>query len=205
MKKWMILLIVICIGVMGCEKEVIDDVDITQGFSLSASEMKTIKYLFDRNQLDYTKYYFYRLQEVSSGGHHVSCWQLANDLPVFTANLIFRFNNEDIFYVMAGNLIGDVDLDTKPRMKRAEVIEKFIDAARQDKELYIRGISPEDIANRRLDIAFGYYNLKVGISTEDRQYIKAWRIQLSEEEYPLAYVNDGNGGIVYYFNGVIIG
>jgi Zn-dependent metalloprotease len=217
----MILLIVICIGVISCDKDLADGSDYYDDYDgaycvntiksspastiLPESEMETIRRLFDRNQMDHTKYLFYRLQKSETGQYHVRGWQFANNLSVFQSDVIFHFDPSGEYSSLSGHLVSDINLDAKPRMKRDEVIEKFIDEARQDRYLYMQDVSPENLKDCCFDIEFGYYDLNGGIPNTDENYIKAWKVQLSEGGYPFAYVNDGNGGIVYYFNGVIIG
>jgi hypothetical protein len=212
MKRWMILLMALCLGTLSCEKELTDGdgaycVNIIQNSpastALPTSEMETIKSLFNRNRLDYTKYLFDRFQKDELGHHHVRGRQFANHLPVFRSDVIFHFDAADAYYFLSGQLVSDIHLNTKSRMTHDEVVEKFIDAARQDEYLSMQDISLEDKIDYCFDIEFGYYDLNAGFPPAVENYTKAWKIQFAAG-YPYAYVNDENAEIIYYFNGIII-
>jgi Zn-dependent metalloprotease len=166
--------------------------------TLSKSEMDVIKYLFNRNQLDYTKYQFTRFQKDELGYHHIRCFQFANNLMVFTSDAIFHFDKNDNYYYLSGDLITTINLNTKSSMKQDEVVEKFID------EIKRNGFYAEstEILTGCFDIEFGYYDLNAGISYTNEEFVKAWKIKSTNQDYPFAYINDENSEIIYYDNGI---
>jgi len=205
MKKLMIITISLCFSILSCEKAgnensyCIKTIKSSPGTTiLSKSEMEAIKKLFNRNQLDYTKYLFTRFQKDELGHSHARCYQFANNLIVFTSDAIFHFDKNDNFY-FSDKLINKIDLDTKPSMKQDNVVEIFKGKIEQDGFIMMQY---PDIVDGCFELEFGYYDLNAGISYADEKFTKAWKINLTKRDYPFAYVNDENSEIIYYDNGV---
>jgi Zn-dependent metalloprotease len=185
--------------------------------SLSKSEMDVVKYLFNRNQLDYTKYQFTQFQKDELGHHHIRCFQFANNLLVFTSDAIFHFDKNDNYYSLSGDLINTLNFNTKPSMKQDDVIEKYIDIVQHDETFLayldilveiakvdetVDVIHIEDIIEGCFDVEFGYYDLNASVSYTDEKYTKAWKINSNKYDYPFAYINDENSEVIYYDNGI---
>ena len=162
--------------------------------NLSKSEMDVIKNLFNRNQLDYKKYQFFRLQKDELGYHHVRCYQFLDNLRYFNDYLIFHFDKNDSYYYLSGRLlINTINMDSKPSMNQDDVVEKFINTLLQDNNIGYK----EDIINGCFEIEFGCLDL----SYPDENFVKAWRINPTESFYPFAYIIDETSEI-YYDNGI---
>jgi len=119
MKKWIIITVSLCFTFLSCKNNGNENsycVNIIRNSptitTLSESEMDVIKYLFNHNQLDYTKYQFTQFQEDNLGNRHVRCYQFANNLIIFTSDLIFHFDKNDNYITWTGNWIYEVNLDT---------------------------------------------------------------------------------------------
>ena len=171
---------------------------------LSESEMDVIKYLFNRNQLDYTKYLFTWFHKDELGYHHVGCYQFANNLRIFTSDAAFHFDTNDNYCYLSGKLINKIDLDAKPSMKQGNVVGLFVFMLAQDKIRNKFSMGNTDVINGCFDIEFGYYDYSAGISFTDENYTKAWKITPRSKDFPVAYINDEKSELIYYFNGIII-
>jgi hypothetical protein len=167
--------------------------------SLPQNQIDSIKYLFDYNHLDYTKYQFYSFQLDELGYHHVKCYQFKNNLKLFTNDLIFHFNEKNSYYYLSGKLIEKVSLDSKSTMNYNSVVTKFISALDQDKDFFV---GKEIIKNDCFDLEFGYYDLNTGISNSLENFTKAWKIKPTNKDYPYAYINDMNSVVIGYDNGI---
>ena len=227
MKKWTIITISFCFCLLSCEKNDNEN-DNENSYcvntirnsptttTLSESEMNTIKYLFNHNQLDYTKYLFTRFQEDELGYRHVRCYQFANNLIIFTSDAIFHFDKNDNYSSLSGDLISMINLNTKSSMKQDNVVEKYIDIVKHDEDFLawlrllvemakvdetVEVITLEDIIEGCFDVEFGYYDLNVGISYTNENFAKAWKIKPTNREYPYVYINDENSETIYYDNG----
>jgi Zn-dependent metalloprotease len=206
------IVIAICLtltGMMvfsGCEKDDNENSDFDNTIKnpsantlLSKSETDIVQYLFNRNQLDYSNCLFTRFQKDELGHHHIGCLQLANNLIVFTSNVIFHFDNNDHYYYLSGNLIGTVNLNTKPSMTKDKVVETFISEIKPD------GFDDNtEIKNGSFDIEFGYYDLNTGGIDRKENFTKAWKIKPQNQNYPFAYINDETSAVIYYDSGIII-
>jgi len=167
--------------------------------SLLQNQIDSIKYLFDYNHLDNTKYQFYSFQLDELGYHHVKCYQFKNNLKLFTNDLIFHFNEKNYYYFLSGKLIEKVSLDSKSTMHYNSVVKKFIYALDQDKDFFG---DKEIIKNNCFDVEFGYYDLNIGISNTSENFTKAWKINPTNNDYPYAYINDMNSVVICYDNGI---
>ena len=49
----------------------------------------------------------------------------------------------------------------------------------------------------------GYYDLNAGIGYASQNFRLAWRITPEGSEYPVAYINDSDNSLIYYFDGII--
>ena len=167
--------------------------------SLSKSEINTIKNLFNYNNLAHTAYQFTSFQKDELGYSHVRCCQFINNLKIFTSDLIFHFDQNNVYYYLSGNIAEKIDLNKKPLMSQNEVTEKFLFSIEQD-EFYNKNI--EDILKSCFELELGYYNLNAGKSYANENYTKAWRIKLTNSNFPYAYINDDNSDLIYYDNGI---
>lgn len=224
MKKWIIVTVLMCFCFLSCEKNENENtycVNITRNSPtvtiLSESEINAIKYLFNHNQLDYTKYQFTLFQEDELGYRHVRCNQFANNLSIFTSDVIFHFDGDDKYSSLSGDLISTINLNAKSSMKHDDVVEKYIDIVKHDEDFLawlrllvemaevdetVEIITLEDIIEGCFDVEFGYYDLNEGISYANEKFTKSWKIKPTTRKYPYAYLNDENLEIIYYDNGV---
>ena len=202
MKKWTIITIFLCLGILSCEKSGSYCVKIIENSSktttLSKSEMEVVKNLFNRNQLDYTKYQFTKIKKDELGYCHIWCYQFANNLMIFTGDVVFHFDKYDMYNFLSGDLISSIDLDTKFSMKKNNVVKKFIDRIEQDDS----NKGNRKKTNGCFDVEYGYYDLNAGKGYADKKFTKAWKITSRKEKYPFAYINDENSEIIYYDNGI---
>ena len=214
-KRTIIIAISLCFSIVSCNKENIESLYCIKNIQnsptitiLSESEMDIVKHLFNHNQLDYTKYLFTKFQEDKLGHRHIRCYQFANNLIVFTSDAIFHFDeNDNYYYPLSGNLINEINLDTKSLTTRDNIVEKYIDIVAHDEDflaqLRFEDIHLEDVIEGCFDIEFGYYNLNIGISSAEENYTKAWKIKFTDRDYPYAYINDEDIVIISYDNGIL--
>lgn len=204
--KTIIILISLCFGILSCEQDETENFHCVNTIRnsaatviLSESELGTIKSLFDYNRLDFNKYQFSSLQNDELGYHHIRCNQFVNSLRVFTDDLIFHFDQNDKYYSLSGDIIEKIDLNTKTSMDYDSVVEKFLHLIEQD-NTYIG--DKKEIINNCFDLEFGYFDLNAGISYSDENFTKAWKIKLTNKDYPYAYINDENSETISYDNGI---
>ena len=161
---------------------------------LSEAELKTIKSLFDFNHLSYSNLQFFRLQTDELGYHHVRCYQYINNLILYSNDLIFHFNQNNVYYFLSGDLFNKIDLDNKTTMNQNDVIEIFFKEV--EKDFY----SIDEI--NCVDLEFGYCDLDTDTGG-DHPFAKAWRVKPKGKDYPVAYIDDTKHELIGYSNGII--
>ena len=166
---------------------------------LPEEDLILAKSLFDLNKLDYSNLQFYLLQTDELGYYHVRCFQYANDLKIFTDEVIFHFNKTKTYYTLSGDIITKIDLNREPSMKQNDVIEMFLNDLNQDNNYFG---NKDDIKQGCYDIEFGYFDLNAGISYSASNFTKAWKVKPKDKQYPYAFINDMTSTTIYYDNGI---
>jgi len=161
---------------------------------LSDGEMKRIKSLFASNRMDDTKYQFYQIDTDELGFRHVKGYQFVNNLKVFSEALIFHFNQQDSCYLVSGDLINSIGLDSKPSQQVNKVIDVFIGQIEQEKASKV----DKAILNGCFEAEFGYIKLDDSI----QKFAKVWKVNPTDKSHPFAYISDENAEIIVYDNGV---
>ena len=161
---------------------------------LSESEMNEIKTLFNNNGMDFTKFQFYQLDTDELGFRHVRCYQLVNNLRVFSVDFIFHFNKDGACYLSSGNLVNVSGIDAKPTLTPNRVAEIFVRKITLEKASMI----DQKILSGCIDVELGY----VATDGSNEKFTKAWKAKPTDKDYPYAYINDENAEIMYYDNGV---
>jgi len=163
-------------------------------------EMLIIKTLFETNHLNYSNYQFYRLETDQIGYQHARCYQFVNGLKVFYNELIFHFDPKGGFSSLSGNIIEGIPPGNNPSMCENNIVAIFLAEISKD-EYYKHNF--ESLKSGCFDIEFGYYDLNTDLGIKDRRYTKAWKVTPKGTEYPVAFINDINSSVLYFFNGVI--
>jgi len=174
--------------------------------SISSTEITIADNLFSSAGINNRNYRYYRythdtlqtlyppFTKIDEKGVRVD--QFLNRLRIFTGDLAYLFHN-DIFHYRGGNLTNGTTLNTTPQLRLGQLRKLFIDNVEQF----------EHIGNRYKDTClnaeFGYYNLNTGTSNTPELLIKAWRVTQKNNDYPLAYYQDDDGKLIYYFNGIM--
>ena len=161
---------------------------------LPESEMNVIKSLFETNRMAYANYQFHQLDTDDFGFHHVKCYQLINNLKVFSEELVFHFNQNNEYYLLSGNLIHSIGLNAKSSLNQNKVMDIFIRKIEQEKASMVN----KDILKECFEVEFGYVRLDDSTET----FAKAWKVKPADKNYPYAYIDDKSSKIIYYDNGV---
>jgi len=161
---------------------------------LSKSEIKEIKSLFEKNRIDDAKYQFYRFNKDDLGFTQVRCYQYANGLRIFTADLIFHFNQSGEYFLLSGDQINSIKFDTQPSMDRNRVAAIFFEKIAGEKASMVNA----GILKGCFEVELGY----VGLDDSNKKFAKAWKVKPAGKDYPFAYINDDNAEIIFYDNGV---
>lgn len=154
---------------------------------IASSNVRYLQYQRDTLERQYPPY-----ERV--GVKIVKLQEYANGLLVFTSYLNYLFH-DGVFHVRVGEPTGGTTLNATPRLRLWQVRGLFLQAA---EEFDHNSASWRSIC---FGAELGYYNLNAGTGTETEKLVLAWRISPRGREYPVAYVQDQSGELIYYFNG----
>lgn len=179
--------------------------------SVSAADVALIDDLFERNNIDNSRFRYYRFERDTLQTsfppyeRYEKKWirvnEYSNSLRILNADLVFQFKN-DVFSFRAGETSNGTTLGTTPSLKLDEIREMFLGHIEEfDK-------NSAQYADSCFKAEFGYFNLNAGISNSTEELVKAWRVTLKNSvaptEFPVAYYQDANGELIYYDNGIRI-
>lgn len=200
------LTLALCLGLFSCNLEKIETQYCTNRLHsspkislVSSADLDSIRVLFDRNQIDYSAYQYFRYEHDRLGTYHVRCYQFNQSLKLFSEDLIFHFNNSKNFYYLSGNLITTTGLDTIPTRSTNKIAGIFLESISKDSF----NSGDKTILNGCFDLEFGYYNLNAGTGVTTPNFTKAWWVKPAGKDYPFAYIDDVRGTVIYYDNGII--
>ncbi len=86
-------------------------------------------------------------------------------------------------------------------MSHDEIVNLFLIELEKDEECSCK---KRKIKKGCFDIEFGYYDLNIGHSYTETDFVKMWKIRPSTEKYPVIYINDSTSNVFSYFNGIMI-
>ena len=186
----------------GCSE--ISIVPVTE-HSLSSSEVVTANSLFARNNLDSRNYRYVRYLRESVQTYYppyasfdsqlVGVEEYTNGLPIFTGQSTFHFKN-GVFDFRSGHPASGPRLNTVLTLNAGQLRSRFSATVAQfdlsRPILWLQCVSAE----------FGYYDLNAGSGNTTENLVKAWKITLKNQAYPLAYFEDNDGKLIYYDNGI---
>lgn len=178
--------------------------------SVDFADVATIDNLFIRNNIDNSKYRYFKYDHDSVQTYFppfdkfdskaVRVDQYANSLRIFNTDMLFTFKN-DISDFVGGYPSNGTSLNTTPALTIAQVRKLFIDAIEEHDH---KGTQYKDTC---LYAEFGYYNLYAGPINSTEVLAKAWRVtrknSVYPSEYPVAYFQE-DGKLIYYHNGIVM-
>jgi Zn-dependent metalloprotease len=167
---------------------------------LPVDTINTIKTLFDFNQMNGSNFVFYEYNQDDHGIYHANAYQFINGVRVFTNNVAFHFRQDKTFIFSSGVMVSKIDLNSKPSLSERRAASLFARAVRADT---FTGINKDELLEGCLDVEFGYYDLNASSGSTVMNFVKAWKVTPKGKNYPIAYVNDKNDSIIYYFNGMM--
>jgi len=86
---------------------------------VSKQDMDTIKYLLDKNKINYSDLQFFQYSDI--GFRYIRSYQYVNNLKLFTDGCSFTINNSDSILGIAGDRVTNIDLTNKPELSPNKV------------------------------------------------------------------------------------
>jgi hypothetical protein len=205
MKK-IYLIAVIAVAFASCKKSELlpgDNGCITQikreNFNINPADSLTAIHLFQQNKMNYSNLAFERIILNDTIGQHVYAHifatQILNGLEVMSGNAGYHFL-DGVYQSTLGKVYGTISLDNRPHLSLPQLRALFMSEA-IDKQ----GISAT-YRDSCVTAQFGYYDLNAGTGDESTNMVKAWRIELKGNTYPIAVFRDDNGGLIAFDSGI---
>jgi Zn-dependent metalloprotease len=163
---------------------------------VSKQDLDSIKYLLDKFKVNYENLQFFQYSDI--GFKYIRSYQYVNNLKLFTDGMSFSLNKTDSVFTISGDRVTSIDLTNKPEMSLNKVRKIFFKEIGNDEIIRNSGLMIDSCIN----IEFGYYNLNTHNILKPKDYITAWKVNPQDNEYPQAYINDLNGNVLDYFNGI---
>lgn len=185
----------------GCINKIL--IPVTSHGTISDSDYSLIQGLFSTNGIVSSNFRYsrtYRDSVVNFDGkfdyRNVYIIQYANGLPIFGESLNYLFKN-GVFKSFSGRISKGTALNTSPTLTLGQLRKLFVG----DIESFDhKGLQFKDSC---LIAEFGYFNLNAGTADTTENIVKAWHLTPKTISYPEAYYQDKNGGLIYYFNGLV--
>jgi len=168
---------------------------------ISDQDLNTVQSLFKSNNLNLDNFLVYRLQGDNIGNTHVRCYQYINDLIVFTGEVIFHFDKQNHYYMTSGEVISSIDIKPYPSMSTWQVGKSFLQIIKNNGD---DGDILKQDDNGCFSCELGYYDLNAGIGYAKQNFRLAWKVTFNDSQFPVAYINDSDNSLIYYFDGIII-
>lgn len=174
----------------------------TENQLISNSEMAIVQGLFQKNNLSLSNLQVYRL-DLHDDYHYVRCYQFYNNLELFTNDVVFTFNNQDILSFIGGDLITSITVDTRPKVSEKDAGTLFYGEIKNDWRFKD---SLSSYGGQCFTAELGFYNLNSGMSSAQNNFVLAWKMKIANgSEYPYGYIRADSLRLIYYTNGIILG
>jgi hypothetical protein len=193
------LLSIILVFALGCSRDDENCIKIESLESatpyLTQPEQAKAEFLFSFNNINYSSLQFVKLID-DSPYINIKCYQFVNGLKVFTESLVYRFagSGQSVGEPM-GELISDINIGSESIMDSKSVVDVFLNKIKTD-----------DPTNSNISgcflLEFGYYDLNVSSGKLEHDFIKAWKVSKEGSGLPFGFIDDTNGTILYYDNGI---
>ncbi|WPU98692.1 hypothetical protein SNE26_21995 [Mucilaginibacter sp. cycad4] len=216
MKKFYCLVLIVLVAFAACKKGQLSSGDgedngcinrVKRDYSDSNKvELITATKLLQKNNIPVNDLVIYRVilnDSITSNGplniyQHVVAYEESNGLPIFNSGISYHFRNE-VFSSSIGRRFGTLNLNTKAEATLPQIRKVFIDAFKKDGYNIANNVNESSCLNAE----FGYFNLNQD-TPEHPNFIKAWKVTFSKyNDYPVAYIQDSDRKLIYYFNGLM--
>ena len=172
--------------------------------ALSTTELSAVNGLFTSNNIDHRDYRFYQYVHdtfqtlfppfTAYDQKLIKVDQYTNGLHIFNRQINYIFFDDQLHYI-AGSRTNGTNLDTLPHLTLPQLRGLFLREIREHS-------NESMFTDSCVKAEFGYYNLNTGGADTTEHLTKAWHLTPRNASYPEAYFKDGDGGLVYYFNGL---
>jgi|GEM_PF-2046769 len=165
---------------------------------VSNGDLKTINYLFAKNNITLNNLRVYKLQTDELGYYHVRCDQYYDGLPLFTEAVIFHFENGGYLYYISGDMIDSINIDTIPDISAEStgvILYKCITSDSDSHQVLMK-------KSTCFEAELGIFDINAGVSYTDKNFVLAWKVEPRNAESPHLIINAKTDSLIRYYNGV---
>jgi len=166
---------------------------------VSNGDLKTINYLFAKNNITLNNLRVYKLQTDELGYYHVRCDQYYDGLPLFTEAVIFHFKNGGYLYYISGDMIDSINIDTIPDISAESTGVILYKCITSDPD------SPQVLLKKStcFEAELGIFDINAGVSYTDKNFVLVWKVEPRNAESPHLIINAKTDSLIRYYNGII--
>ena len=200
-----------------CSKKETNDITLTDNGCVTvvakkqiAHEITTADYtkttqLFQKNNIDlnnlrFTHYSEEDLTVNGSTSHYTHIWaiQYGNGLPFFYSERGYHFK-DGISYFISGDKLTPA-VNSASILSLSAIRATFFKELKEYNQQY-QFYNTTDFTTKCLSAELGYYELHTAASMSAKS-ILAWHVMPEGQPYPEAYINDSDGTVIYFFDGI---
>ena len=176
---------------------------VKQSFNIKPADSITAIHLLQQNNIQYNNLVFTSiiLNDTitnTEGTHiyqHIAAIQYINGLPVLSDGFAYHFK-DGIYYTTSGKVYSSVSLDNRSQLTLSKLRDLYMT------ETVDKGGFNPTYRDSCVVAQFGYFNLNAGTGNTTVNMVKAWRIHLKTQDYPVATFRDDNGQLIYFDSGI---
>jgi len=168
-------------------------------YNIKPADSLAAVHLFQQNNMNYSNLSFERIiLNDTIGGHiyqHIFAIQSFNGLQIMSGGAGYHLL-DGVYQSTLGKVYGSVNLDNHSHLSLSQLRALYM-AESIDKQ----GVNPS-YRDSCITAQFGYYDANAGTGNESTNMIKAWRVQLKNNGYPLAIFSDDKGQLIAFDSGI---
>jgi hypothetical protein len=168
-------------------------------YNIKSADSVAAVHLFQQNKMNYSNLSFERIiLNDTIGSHvyqHIFAYQSFNGLQIMSGEAAYQFL-DGVYQSSLGKIYSSVNLDNHSHLSLSQLRTLFMSES-IDKQ----GLNPS-YRDSCITAQFGYYDVNAGTGNETTNMVKAWRVQLKNNGFPLAIFNDDNSKLIVYDSGI---
>lgn len=168
---------------------------------ISDSAFAIVKSLFQKNNLSLSNLQVYRLL-ILDGFSYVRCYQFYQGYELYTNDVVFVFDKQGLFNSRSGDLVININIDTKPNLN-ADIAGNLFYREIENDPWYKDSVNY--FLHQGFNAELGIYDLNAGSGNAQKHFVPAWKMTITDNEfpYPIAYIRADSLSLIYYTNGLV--
>lgn len=202
---FLVTIVLIFISLLSCEDDKSDNcinelIDSKNNVLISQNEFEMINTLnpspYDiRNNIQ-----IYNLIDLNDDELKIQCYQFSNDLKLFSDPLNYIYDSGVLQHYVGDTIGNSIKLNTVSDFNADQIVEIYKNQVNNDSN--ITDDTRISTLKDCIDCEFGYWDLNVSTGDAEKDFVKAWKVNPTDQQYPYVIIGDSEGDIIYYDNGI---